>query len=113
MVHFKKFVEALLGKKEKAFNQTEMCQIELMKFKRAFVVIFDVLRTDSEFTSLFDGDLTAQELKSEYLSGYAVFLESLGLALFEAVAIAMSRVEDEVIEILDQFYDEYNLSPNF
>ncbi|MBB1333979.1 DNA sulfur modification protein DndB [Pseudoalteromonas sp. SR41-6] len=101
LVHFKKFVEALLGKKEKAFNQTEMCQVKRMKFEQAFKVIFDVLRTDSEFTSLFDGDLSAQELKSEYLSGYAVFLESLGHALSEAVSIASLLPGDGVSSVSD------------
>lgn len=101
LVHMKKFVEALLGKKEKAFNQTEMCQVKRMKFEQAFKVIFDVLRTDSEFTSLFDGDLSAQELKSEYLSGYAVFLESLGHALSEAVSIASLLPGDGVSSVSD------------
>ncbi|MAC34720.1 MAG: hypothetical protein CME38_14120 [Haliea sp.] len=90
LVHFKKFIEALSGVKEKAFNKTGMDLMHQMVLKKSVNIIFDVLCSgeDSEFASLLNGDLKPVDLRNDYLSGYAVFLESLGFALASAIEVS-------------------------
>jgi len=90
LVHFKKFIEALSGFKEKAFNKTGVDLMHQMVLKKSVNIIFDVLCSgeDSEFASLLNGDLKPADLRNEYISGYAVFLESLGLALASAIEVS-------------------------
>ncbi len=100
LVHFKKFIEALSGIKEKAFNKVEMDLKQKIALQKSVQIIFDVLCTDqdSEFASLIDGNLKPVDLREQYLSGYAVFLESLGLALADAIEFS-SVFNDEFDEL--------------
>ncbi|MFV8224432.1 TIGR00730 family Rossman fold protein [Christiangramia aquimixticola] len=56
---------------------------------------------------------------SEFWGGLVDWIKSTLLDTFENISAAdidlvqVVDTEDEVIEILDHFYDEYNLSPNF
>jgi len=56
---------------------------------------------------------------SEFWGGLADWIKKTLLDSFNNISeadidlVQVVDTEDEVIEILDQFYDEYNLSPNF
>lgn len=80
LVHWKKFAEKLLGVKEKTFCDLTPERVEELN------VFFDLIVGEleaniSQWALLIAGDTDSVEMRNLNISGHAVYLESIGLAL--------------------------------
>ena len=116
----------LLNDKSLDFDYFFVRKVMFVKYSQGFVVMPGGFGTLDE---LFEAITLIQTHKidkfpiilvgSEFWGGLVDWIKTTLLDSFNNISAAdidlvqVVDTEDEVIEILDQFYDEYNLSPNF
>ena len=114
------------GDKSLDFDYFFVRKVMFVKYSQGFVVMPGGFGTMDE---LFEAITLIQTNKvdafpiilvgTEFWSGLIDWIRSTVMQSFENIneadmdLIKLVDTEDEVIEILDKFYDEYNLSPNF
>ena len=109
LTHVKKFIEALIGIKERAFNQN----FESLNLDTAKRLIVTVLKSYliNELDNL--ASYPPLNVREYYVSGYAVYFESFALALNYLYKELISKVElvDEDIEkLISTTHDIRNLN---
>ncbi len=114
------------GDKSLDFDYFFVRKVMFVKYSQGFVVMPGGFGTLDE---LFEAITLIQTHKidkfpiilvgSEFWSGLVDWIKTTLLDSFKNISeadidlVQVVDTEDEVIEILDKFYDEYNLSPNF
>ena len=80
LVHWKKFCQKLLGLNDKGFAALEPEQVAEATHKVTTTIsgLLDHLPT---WGQVANGDITPEDLRKEHVSGYAVYLESVAVAL--------------------------------
>ncbi|MAD89040.1 MAG: hypothetical protein CMK64_05005 [Pseudoalteromonas sp.] len=80
LTQFKKFVGSLLKVTESNFNKNYK-SLKVDNMERFVKLIFDKIFLDGEFKDLIDKKVSATKLREEKIIAYAVWLDSLGVAL--------------------------------
>lgn len=80
LVHWKKFAEKLLNVKESTFDK--LSDDDVQRLDQFFdLVVSSLCEFQHQWRSVMEGELTSEDMRKQTVSGHAVYLESMALAL--------------------------------